>query len=225
MVRPSPESGSISLNSTVLLLRNFLAALSIASIVPRRFMLQTGAKFYGIHLGPTRVPQEESDPRVTLEPNFYYPQEDALFTWCEQHSTSWNTVMPSFILGAVPDAAMNAAYPLAVYAAVCAHLKQALVYPSDLNSWTMTQVASSAMINAHLEEWAVLTENAKDQRFNACDGSPFAWEKTWPRVAAWYGIDYEGPSFDDSAYTERTTPYDPPPRGYAEQHSRFVKLN
>lgn len=179
-------------------------------------MLQTGAKFYGTHLGPTRVPQEESDPRVTLEANFYYPQEDALFAWCKEHATSWNTVMPSFILGAVPDAAMNAAYPLAVYAAVCAHSKKALVYPSDLNSWTMTQVASSAMINAYLEEWAVLTENAKDQRFNACDGSPFAWEKTWPRVAAWYGIEYEGPSFDDSAYAERTTPYDPPPRGYVE---------
>lgn len=32
-----------------------------------------GAKNYGVHLGPSKVPQEESDPRVELEPNFYYP--------------------------------------------------------------------------------------------------------------------------------------------------------
>ena len=72
-------------------------------------MLQTGAKNYGVHLGPSRVPQEESDPRVELEPNFYYAQEDALLEWGARHSVGWTVAMPSFILGAVPDAAMNAA--------------------------------------------------------------------------------------------------------------------
>ncbi len=55
------------------LLRNFLAALDIARITPKRFLLQTGAKNYGVHIGPARTPMVESDPRVTLEPNFYYP--------------------------------------------------------------------------------------------------------------------------------------------------------
>jgi hypothetical protein len=56
--------------------------------------------------------------------------------------------MPSFILGAVPDAAMYAAYPLTVYAAVCAHLKEPLQFPGSIE---MTQIASSAMLNAYLE--------------------------------------------------------------------------
>ena len=56
-----------------LLLKNFVGALKVAGVRPKRFMLQTGAKNYGVHLGPTKVPQEESDPRVELEPNFYYP--------------------------------------------------------------------------------------------------------------------------------------------------------
>ena len=56
-----------------LLLSNFVEALKIAEVKPKRFMLQTGAKNYGVHLGPTKVPQEESDPRVDIEPNFYYP--------------------------------------------------------------------------------------------------------------------------------------------------------
>jgi hypothetical protein len=124
--------------------------------------------------------------------------------------------MPSFILGAVPDAAMNAAYPLAVYAAVSAHLHEPLDYPASIESWQMTQVASSAMLNAYLEEWSVLTENAANQRFNACDSSAFAWEKFWPRVAGWYGIEWTGPMHvgPEVQYTEMLTPYDPPPRGY-----------
>ena len=69
--------------------------------------------------------------------------------------------MPSSILGAVLDAAMNAAYPLAVYAAVCAHLGEPLDFPGSIESWQMTQIASSAMLNAYLEEWSVLTEKQR----------------------------------------------------------------
>lgn len=49
---------------------NFLGSLPLADITPKRIMLQTGAKQYGIHLGPAQTPQEESDPRVELSPTF-----------------------------------------------------------------------------------------------------------------------------------------------------------
>lgn len=130
-----------------LLLDNFLGALKIASIKPKRFMLQTGAKNYGIHLGLTKVPLEESDPRVELEPNFYYPQEDSLYRYCHEEGVGWNILMPCAILGAVPDAAMNIAFPLAVYAAVCSELKRPLEWPSDINAWQTYSSQSSAMMN------------------------------------------------------------------------------
>lgn len=130
-----------------LLLDNFLGALKIAAIKPKRFMLQTGAKNYGVHLGLTKVPQEESDPRVELEPNFYYPQEDSLFRYCQEEGVGWNVLMPCAILGAVPDAAMNIAFPLAVYATVCAELKLPLEWPSDINAWQMHSSQSSAAMN------------------------------------------------------------------------------
>lgn len=133
-----------------LLLDNFLAALVQAGIRPRRFMLQTGAKNYGVHLGPTKVPQEETDPRVELEPNFYYPQEDSLFEYGKRHGVGWNVCMPGPILGAVPDAAMNAAFPLAVYAAVSRHLGVPLDFPADVASWQMYQSMSSSMMNAYV---------------------------------------------------------------------------
>ncbi|KAI6859963.1 hypothetical protein KC338_g7153 [Hortaea werneckii] len=149
-IQPPPKAGSkgiwsdaeelVRVNSA--LLSNFLEAMKIASITPKRFMLQTGAKNYGVHLGPTKVPQEESDPRVTLEPNFYYPQEDLVDEYCKDTGCGWNICMPGPILGAVPDAAMNAAFPLAVYATVCKKLGQPLAFPGDINSWQMNQSMS-----------------------------------------------------------------------------------
>lgn len=42
---------------------------------------------------------------MTLEPNFYYAQKDYLWDFYAKQSIAWNVVRPSFILGAVPDAA------------------------------------------------------------------------------------------------------------------------
>ena len=193
------------------LLANFLGGLKLANIKPKRFMLQTGAKNYGLHLGPVKQPQEESDPRIELEPNFYYPQEDALFEYCKAQGVDWNVLMPGPILGAVPDAAMNAAFPLAAYAVVCKHLGEPLEFPGDIDSWQMGQSMSSSMMNAYMEEWAVLTDRAKDQRFNVCDSSAFAWEKGWPHIAGWYGIEWKGPN-TSAEYSEVQSRF--VPRGY-----------
>lgn len=38
---------------------------------------------------------------VTIEPNFYYPQEDILWKYCEENGTGWNIIMPAWIIGAV----------------------------------------------------------------------------------------------------------------------------
>jgi hypothetical protein len=199
------------------MLRTFLEALNIAKILPKRVLIQFGAKYYGLHLGPATTPQEETDARVNLfEPNFYYVQDDVLQRFCKEHGIHWNNVRPSHILGAVPDAAMNLCFPLAVYAAVQAHLGEKLVYPSDLAAWETTQTLSSATMNAYLAEWAVLTDVAKDQAFNATDDSPFTWGKFWPILASWYGIDYTRPDTSEGAnlFNEVSTPYQPPPRGF-----------
>lgn len=217
-IQPPPKPGSQGIWSDAeelcrvnsILVSNFLEAMKVASIQPKRFMLQTGAKNYGGHLGPTKLPQEESDPRVTLEPNFYYPQEDIVAKYCKETGCGWNVCMPGPILGAVPDAAMNAAFPLAVYCAVCKKLGQPLEFPGDINSWQFNQSMSSSMMNAYMEEWAVL-QGPPNEKYNTCDSSAFAWEGGWPRVAGWYGLEYKGPQ-DNDKYTETETPHNP--RGY-----------
>lgn len=62
-----------------------------------------------------------------------------------------------------------------------------------------------------MEEWAVLTAAAANQRFNACDDSTFAWEAFWPRLAGWYGLEWKGPD-SEVTLAEQRTPHNP--RGY-----------
>jgi hypothetical protein len=194
------------------LLSNFLEALPYADIKPQTIMLQTGAKNYGIHLGPTVVPQEETDPRVTLEPNFYYAQEDILWDYCKKYNINWTICMPSFIVGAVPDAAMNLCFPLAVYAAVTKHLGEKLAYPADLSAWESPQNQSSGMLNAYMQEWSVLTPAAKNQKFNTADDSAFTWGKFWPKLAQLYGLEYTKPD-PDGSFIDLENAYSTPPRG------------
>jgi hypothetical protein len=122
--------------------------------------------------------------------------------------------MPGPILGAVPDAAMNAAFPLAVYAAVSAHLKQPLEFPGDITSWQANQSTSSSMLNAYHEEWAVLL-GPPDQKYNTCDSSAFTWEKCWPRIAGWYGVEWTGPQRDEDCGQVMETRF--VPRGYGRK--------
>jgi nucleoside-diphosphate-sugar epimerase len=194
------------------LLSNFLQALSHAEIKPQRIMLQTGAKNYGLHLGQTATPQQETDPRVTLEPNFYYAQEDCLWDYCKKNDVGWNICMPSFILGAVPDAAMNVCFPLAVYAAVTKHLGGKLEYPADLAAWDSPQSQSTSMLNAYMAEWSVLTPAAKNEKFNAFDDSAFTWGRFWPKLAKLYGLEYTTPD-PEGTFTKLENAYTTPPRG------------
>jgi len=136
--------------------------------------------------------------------------------------------MPSGILGAVPDAAMNLVFPLGVYASIQKHLGEKLEYPCDLKAWETNRCLSSSMMNGYMEEWAVLTDTAKNEKFNTMDGTTFTWGSFWPKFTGWYGMDYERPSLDDSAYTEITTRFDPPPRGFGppgKYRTRFTLVN
>ena len=111
----------------------------------------------GVHHGATKVPQEESDPRIEIEgePNFYYPQEDLLWDFCKRSrgQTAWTVCMPGPILGGVPDAAMNLAFPLAVYAAVTKQLNEVLQWPGDPVAWQSVCSMSSSMMNGRLSPY------------------------------------------------------------------------
>jgi hypothetical protein len=192
------------------LLQNCLDALQLASIRPKRFLLQTGAKNYGGHLGPALAPKVESDPRVLIEPNFYYPQEDMLFEYCRKNAVEWNVVRPSYILGAVEDAAMNVVYPLAVYAAVQKYKGEKLIWPGGTAAWEKELVQSSAMLNSYLSEYVVLTQETSNEAYNAADGCNFTYGRLWRDLAKWYSMDFTFPEKDTSSFQEMKRHYNPP---------------
>ena len=180
------------------LLQNCFDALELASIRPKRFLLQTGAKYYGASLA---IPVLESDPRVD-EPNFYYVQEDLLAEYSRRTGVQWNVVRPAFIVGAVEDAAMNSVYPLAVYAAVQKHKGEKLVWPGNIAAWEREIIQSSAWLNSYLSEFLTLNENAGNQAFNSADSSYFTYGRLWLELANWYGMDYTLPDTGTEGFQE-----------------------
>jgi hypothetical protein len=110
---------------------------------------------------------------------------------------------------------MNLCFPIAVYATVNKYLGEPLIYPGDRLAWQAPAYHSSAMLNGYLEEWSVLNENARNQKFNACDGDGFTQEGFWPKLASWYGMKWEAPGVfgDGKDLKEFEYGFDPPPRG------------
>ncbi|KAK5708814.1 hypothetical protein LTR17_020357 [Elasticomyces elasticus] len=196
------------------LLSNLLDALKLANLTPKRVLLQTGAKQYGFHIGPATSPSFESDPRVRLEPNFYYGQEDCILKYCNDTGAQWNVVRPSYIIGAVRDNLLNHLVGLAAYCAVQSYLSEPIAFPGDYIAWDREYCQSTGVLNAYLEEWAVLNSDAGNEAFNAQDGLPFTWGRLWPLLGTWYGAEWTPPEIDASKYNTFTSRWEETPRGY-----------
>ncbi|CAG9955304.1 unnamed protein product [Clonostachys rosea f. rosea IK726] len=171
--------------------KNFLDSLELANLEPKRILLQTGGKNYGLHIGRCRAPLVESDPKPRhLQTNFYYSQEDLLFEYCEKHpQTGWNVVRPVGVIGVAQHAPLNAFYPFAIYAAVQAQKGEPLYFGGDFESWQFEYSHSTARLGGYLSEWAVLEEKCKNHAFNQQDGATITWDRFFNELARWYGVE------------------------------------
>ncbi|KAI7181092.1 hypothetical protein KC316_g8923 [Hortaea werneckii] len=190
--------------ANVPIFQNFLQALDLAKIEPKRILLQTGGKNYGGYIGRARLPYIESDPQPKhLSNNFYYFQEDALFKFCEEHpKTSWNIIRPFGIVGAAPNVGINTFLPFAILAFVQAKRQEPVFFGGDIEEWQNECCHSSARLTGFLSEWAVLEDQCKNQAFNAQDGSPLSWDRFFEELARWYGVEkgIEGPELDNTKF-------------------------
>ncbi|PPJ54556.1 hypothetical protein CBER1_06642 [Cercospora berteroae] len=171
------------------LVKNLLEALPKADIQPKRILLQTGGKHYGMHIGRGRNPVIESDPAPKhLQPKqFYYEQSRLLEQYCKDHpETGWNVVRPFPIIGSVTQTWLNTAYPFGVYAAVQAHKGEPLEFGGDWEAWQFAYSMSTARMTGYLSEWAVLEDKNANQAFNAADGSLLSMDRFFHELARWY---------------------------------------
>ncbi|CAH0018927.1 unnamed protein product [Clonostachys rhizophaga] len=201
----------------VSLFKNFVGGLQLAGLKPKKFMLQTGSKHYAFYLGPAAIPAFESDPRVTIDDNFYYAQEDALASYCKLNGSQWAVSRPTYIIGAVRDGSLNHLIGFGIYASVQAYRKQPLLFPGDYRAWDREQHQSSGLLNAYFQEWLVLSESTAGEAFNIHDGDSFTWGRLWPYLAQWYGIEWHPPETDDSKYRTVKMALPTTPRGYGPQ--------
>jgi nucleoside-diphosphate-sugar epimerase len=82
-IQPPPKPGGAlwsdaeeMVRVNVLLLENFLGALKAADVTPKTFMLQTGAKYYGGHLGRCCRRPASSHDLVHATPSYFHQHTD-----------------------------------------------------------------------------------------------------------------------------------------------------
>jgi len=195
-LRQSTEAENIRINSAMV--RNLLAATSGTTSV-QHVALVTGLKHY---LGPFEsygkgtlpaTPFREEQGRLEVE-NFYYAQEDEVFTAASRDHFTWSIHRPHTIIGYALGNAMNMGVTLAAYATICRETGRPFLFPGSATQWnSLTDMTDARVLARHLE-WASTTPLAENQDFNIVNGDIFRWSWMWSRIANWFGI--ESISFD-----------------------------
>jgi nucleoside-diphosphate-sugar epimerase len=189
-LRQKTEAENIRVNSAMV--RNLLEALSPAGSV-RHVALVTGLKHY---LGPFEAygkgklpatPFREEQPRLDLD-NFYYAQEDEVFTAAERDGFGWSVHRPHTIIGYAVGNAMNMGVTLAVYATICRETGRPFLFPGSATQWNGLTDMTDARLLARQLEWAATTPAARNQAFNVVNGDVFRWSWMWTRLAEWFGL-------------------------------------
>ncbi|MCD7109291.1 SDR family oxidoreductase [Rhizobium sp. DKSPLA3] len=190
-LRQSSEAENIRVNAAMV--RNLLDALRPAESV-RHVALVTGLKHY---LGPfeaygkgklPQTPFREEQDRLDIE-NFYYAQEDEVFSAASRDGFNWSVHRPHTIIGRAVGNAMNMGTTLAVYAAICRETGRPFRFPGVETQWNgLTDMTSANVLARHML-WASTTPDAANEAFNVVNGDIFRWSWMWQRIAASFGIE------------------------------------
>jgi nucleoside-diphosphate-sugar epimerase len=202
-LRQASEAENCAVNGAMV--RNLLAAVEAPGRL-EHVALVTGLKHY---LGRFEAyaktkpvtPFREEMPRVPGE-NFYYTQEDEVYSAAERRGFTWSVHRPHTIIGFALGNAMNMGVTLAVYATICRETGGSFVFPGSLQQWEgLTDVTDARILARHLE-WAATPEAARNQAFNIVNGDIFRWNWLWPKLAADFGI-------EAAPYPGHPTPLEP----------------
>ncbi|MGC4252367.1 MAG: SDR family oxidoreductase [Sphingobium sp.] len=189
-LRQESEAANIRVN--LAMIRNLLDSLRNAG--PRHVALVTGLKHY---LGPfetyghgtlPQTPFREEQGRLDVE-NFYYAQEDELFSAAERDGFTWSVHRPHTVIGLAVGNAMNMGTTLAVYATLCRETGRPFAFPGSAAQWNgLTDMTDAAQL-AHQLLWAAETRAAHNQALNIVNGDVFRWQWMWGRIAGWFGLE------------------------------------
>ena len=174
------------------MLRNLLDGLKAVGTPLQRVVHYQGAKVYGVHLGPTRAPFYEDDPRH-MTPNFYYVQEDLLRARGAAGDFEWSILRPDVVVGDIAGNPMNIVMVMGVFAALGKAAGVPLRFPGteQVYSGVLAQTTDADWM-ARASVWAALDPAASGEAFNLVN-EPFRWERIWRRVAAAFEMEVAPP--------------------------------
>jgi nucleoside-diphosphate-sugar epimerase len=188
--RRATEAENCDVNGRML--QNLLDAVAGAGSV-QHVALVTGLKHY---LGPFEAyakaqpdtPFSEDQARLPYE-NFYYVQEDVLFSAAARDGFTWTVHRPHTLIGWALGNAMNMGVTLAVYAAICRETGSGFHFPGSREQWeAVTDVTDASLLADHLV-WAATTPAAANKALNIVNGDVFRWRRMWPRLAGALGVE------------------------------------
>ncbi len=189
--RQATEAENIRVNAAMV--RNVLAAVRPLRSV-RHVALVTGLKHY---LGPFEsygqgelppTPFREEQERLDV-PNFYYAQEDELFSAAARDGFTWSVHRAHTMIGLAVGSAMNMGTTLAVFATICRETGRPFRFPGSAVQWnSLTDMTDAGLLARHLL-WASTTPAAANLAFNVVNGDVFRWSWMWSRIANWFGIE------------------------------------
>ena len=174
------------------MVENLFAALEGAKNLLHAALV-TGTKHY---LGPfesygktmAETPFREDQPRLPGE-NFYYTQEDILFTAARRMGFTWSVHRAHTVIGYALGNAMNMGVTLAVYATICRETGRPFAFPGSQQQWNFLTDVCDARLLAKQLEWAAISPAAHNQAFNTVNGDIFRWRWLWPQLAAYFGVE------------------------------------
>jgi len=197
------------------MLVNAVSAIDQASSALRRVVLVTGTKYYGVHLGPTRTPARESDPRH-MPTNYYFDRIDWLTAYQRGRGWDWVELRPQTLCGFAPGTPMSLLPAIAVYAAISKELGLPLRFPGRTGAYsTIYQVTESGhFANAAL--WAASEPRCGLEAFNITNGDYFRWRNVWPKIAEVFDMPVAEPQTID--LTQHMSDKGPLWRSMIEKH-------
>ena len=217
--RQANEEENIRVNAGAI--RTLLDAVAPARSVVH-VALVTGLKHY---LGPfdaylragtlPLMPVREEQPRLDI-PNFYYAQEDEVYAAAARDGFTWSVHRPHTIIGKAIGNAMNMGSTLAAYASICKETGRKFKFPGSAAQWNGLSDMTDARILGKQLVWASTHDFAKNNAYNIVNGDIFRWNWMWPRIAKWFGVEWEG-------FTGEVTPLETQMAGDAKVWKRIVE--
>jgi nucleoside-diphosphate-sugar epimerase len=170
------------------MVRNLLDGAESSAKNLEHVHLVEGTKWYGMHLGRMLSPAREDDPRH-MPPNFYYAQEDILRARQKGKRWSWSASRPGFLYDFAPERPRNVPPTIGAWAAMCREFGMRLDFPGKPQNYTALFEATDATQLAQSIKWMATSEKGRNEAFNITDGTVFRWERLWPRIARFYGME------------------------------------